>query len=119
MINYYQLITLITVCHLIFIQFEMLAFAVSVGLCFEFYERGDPGQVQALGELLCNSENLEAEIYNAQNFTVPQHRSKNNIIPTSKLIHCHYGILWRIWYGHNVEDWHLEFDEWFKKHTKP
>ena len=32
-INYYQIITFITVRHLIFIHFEMVAIAVSVGLC--------------------------------------------------------------------------------------
>ena len=61
-INYYQLITLITLCHLIFIRCEMLYLVVSVGLCFEFDERGALGQVQAFRELICKSENIEAEI---------------------------------------------------------
>ena len=46
MINYYRLITLIAVFHLIFIRCEMLPIAVSVSLCFEFEERWDLGQVQ-------------------------------------------------------------------------
>ena len=46
-------------------------------------------------------------------------RPKPNIIPKSKLIHCPYGILWRLWSGHNMEDWHLEFDEWYNNHIKP
>ena len=62
MINYYQLITFIIACHFISIHCEILAIAVYVGLCFEFDERGDLGQVQSFRELICNSENLEAEI---------------------------------------------------------
>ena len=89
----------------------MVAIVVSVGLGFEFDDRRDLILAQEFGELMCNSENLEAEIYNVQNFTLPWPRPKTNIIPNSKLIHCPYGILWRLWYSHNVEDWHLDFDE--------
>ena len=49
----------------------------------------------------------------------PQPRPKPNIMPTSKLIHFPYGILWHLWSGINVEYWYLEFDEWYKKHIKP
>ena len=82
----------------------MLFIAVSVGLCFEFDERRDLGQVQVFGKIICNSENLQVEIYNVHNFIDPQPQLKPNIIPTSKLIHFPYGILCRIWYGRNVED---------------
>ena len=47
LINYYQLITFITVYCIIFINFEMLAIAVSVVPCFKFDEREVLGQVQA------------------------------------------------------------------------
>ena len=96
----------------------MVAVAVSIGLCFEFYEHRALGQAQEFVELLCNSDNLEAETYNVKNFTAPWTRPKTNIIPTSKLISCQYGILWHLWSRQNVEDCHLEFDEWYKKHTK-
>ena len=91
----------------------MLSIEVSVGLFFKFDKHGALSQVQAFGELLCNSENLEAEIYNVHNLTAPQPRPKPNIIPSSKPIHCTYGILWYLWSGHNVEEWHLGFDEWY------
>ena len=83
-INYYQIITFITVCHLIFIYCEMVSIEVSVGLCFEFDECRALVQAQTFRELLCNSENLAAEIYNVHIFTTPQPRPKPNIIPTSK-----------------------------------
>ena len=44
-INYYRLITLITVCNIIFIYFDILSIAVSASICFEFYERGALNQV--------------------------------------------------------------------------
>ena len=116
MIKYYQLITFITVCHLIFIRCEMLAFELSVVLCFKLDKRGDLVQVQVLGELICNSKNLEAGIYNINNFTAPWTLPKPYIIPTSNLIHYPYGILWRIWSGRNAEDWNLECDKWYEKH---
>ena len=71
----------------------MVAISVSVGLCFKFYERGSLGQAQAFVELPCNSNKLESDIYNVHNFMAPQYRPKPNIIPTSKTIHCPYGIL--------------------------
>ena len=77
------------------------------------------GQVQAFGELICNSENLKVEIYNVHDFMAPQTWPKPNIIPTSKLINCPYGILLPLWSGRNVEDWYLEFDEWYENHIKP
>ena len=46
-INYYQLITFITVYHIISIRFEMLAIAESVIPYFKFDEREVLGQVQA------------------------------------------------------------------------
>ena len=61
-INYYQIITFITVCHTILIHCEIIAISVSFGLCFEFDERRDIGHSHSFGELLCNLENLEAEI---------------------------------------------------------
>ena len=98
------MITFIKVCHLIFIHCEMLSISVSVGICFEFDEREALGQAQAAGELICNSEKLEDDIYNVHNFTAPRTRPKTNIIPTSKLIHFTYGILWNLWSGQNVEE---------------
>ena len=94
-------------CHLIFIHCKMVAVVVSYGLCFKFDEGGALGRAQAFGESLYNSENLGDEIYNVHNFTAPQPQPKPNIIPTSKLIHCPYGILWRLWSGNNVEDCYL------------
>ena len=97
----------------------MLSITVSVGLCLEFDEHGDLRQVQEFGELLWNSENLEVEIYNVHNFTAPQPLHKTNIITTSNIIYCTYGILWRLCPRHNVEDCNLEFDEWYNKNSKP
>ena len=97
----------------------MLSIAVSVGRCFEFDYRGALGQVQAFGELICNSENLEADIFNVHNFTAPIPRPKPNIIPTSKIIRFPYGVLWRLWYGRNMGDWNLDFYEWYEIHIKP
>ena len=97
----------------------MIVIAVSAGLFFEFDERRDLGQVQVFVKIICNSENLEAEIYNVHNFTELRPKPKPKIIPTSKLIHCPYGILFCIWYVRNVEDWNLEFDYWYEKHIKP
>ena len=106
-INYYQIITFVKVCHPICIHCEMIAIAVSVGLYFEFDKPGALGESQAFRELLYNSENLEAEIYYFHNFTAPLPQPKTSIIPNSKLIHCPYGTLWSLWSGHNVEYWHL------------
>ena len=90
----------------------MLFILVSVGLCFGFDERRDLGQVQVFGKIICNSENLEAEIYNVHNFTELLPKPKPNIMPTSKLIYFPCGILWRLCYGGNMDDWNFEFDEW-------
>ena len=47
-INYYQIITFITVCHIIIIHCEMVFIVVSVGLFFKFDEREALGQAQIL-----------------------------------------------------------------------
>ena len=48
----------------------------------------------------------------------PLPRPKPSMIPTRNFIHCPFSILWCPWSVHNVEDSHLQFDEWYKKHIK-